>query len=253
VTSASLKHETFYSTDSTGMALIATKIFLLNHENHTASDVNGEYSLTISTTYKKFKEDTIVFSFIGFKEVQMPLSNFELIPTINLNPLLAEPAVLKDEPKILFTPRKRTNTIRGVEGVKLTNRIKKDSIPIHPRHKTQITGTVRDSSFTRLPMAHVLLVANTSYQTLADTDGNYTLTIYKPYNQLIKDSVKFSFVGFKPLTVSLDSVTLKNTLNIDVEMKEEEYEFCICHYHIKKPTIFRRTWWGMQNLFRKKN
>lgn len=76
----------------------------------------------------------------------------------------------------------------------------------------EVTGTVTDANTGEtLPSVNIIVVG-TEIGTTTDIDGNYSITIPGP-----DESLRFSFIGFEPMTVPVEGRTV-----IDIEMQTEQ-------------------------------
>jgi len=92
--------------------------------------------------------------------------------------------------------------------------------------QVRVTGTVYDDEGATLPGVSVV-IPGTSTGTITDIEGHYSLQVSGT-----SQSLKFSFVGFQPVTVALDG---KTTLNVTLKADTEEIsEVVVVGYSTQK-------------------
>jgi hypothetical protein len=112
-----------------------------------------------------------------------------------------------------------------------------------------LKGKVTDQSGERVPFTNVFLnQGKGEIFTNTDIDGNYSIQ-YEPQNWNQTDTMTFSFIGYKEHKIFFEAN--KSTLEINCVFKDDdELEFTA--FYVKRPNIFRRTWWGIKDLFQRK-
>ncbi len=112
-----------------------------------------------------------------------------------------------------------------------------------------IQGKVTDESGENMPFAYVLLnQGKGEFYAITDRDGNYSIQ-YEPQSWNQTDTLIFSFVGCKQQEIIFE--TNRTNLEINCKLKyDDEIEFIA--FYVKKPNIFRRTLWRINDLFRRK-
>ena len=114
-----------------------------------------------------------------------------------------------------------------------------------------ITGTIVDKNSSPLSDAYVGIV-ETNNGVFTDNEGKYKLNITQPLDSLKKITLHYEFIGYEAIEKEIDSTILTSDNRVlNVKLEDKIITKCPVIYY-KKPPFYKRAWFWLIDLLKKK-